>query len=180
MNLLLASNAPIPANSQHAGRLSRPTHEASDRTTSARRPAGPTERPTHHTRRITARRPSRGAWADTSTREPCERCGAPEQCRRPPERGQGGASGRQGPAAGQPCDRVRGARQSCPDARARNTTIWESVSQHARPPVPSETARAWPLSASAWSPCNPCRTQPSVRRQCLCRAQCPDSSKVPL
>eukprot|EP00972_Heterocapsa_arctica_P037928 5582718-Heterocapsa_arctica.AAC.1 len=38
------------------------------------------------------------------TRGPCEHCGAPVQCRRPPERVQGGAGGRQGPAAGRPCD----------------------------------------------------------------------------
>ena len=115
------SNATIPANSPHACRLSRPTRE-SDRTTYARTPADPTERPTHLARRTTARRPSRGARAAASTCEPCERCGAPERCRRPPERGQGGAGGQQGPVAGQPCDTVRGARQSCPDARARNTT----------------------------------------------------------
>ena len=174
------SNASIPANSQHACRLSRSTHEASDRTTNARRPADPTERPTHLARRTTARRPSRGARAAASTRVPCERCGAPEQCRRPPERGQGGEGGRQGPVAGQPYDTVRGAWQSCPDARARNTTIWGTGTQHARPPVPSETARAWPLSVSARSPCNPCRMQPRVGRRCQRRAQCPGSSKVPL
>ena len=116
------SNATIPANSLHACKLSRPTREASDRTTYARRPADPTERPTHLARRTTARRPNRGARAAASTREPRERCGAPERCRRPPERGQGGAGGQQGPVSGQPCDTVRGARQSCPDARARSTT----------------------------------------------------------
>ena len=101
------SNAPIPANSQHACRLSRPAHEPSDRTTYARRPADPTERPTHFARRTTARRPGRGGRAAASTREPCERCGAPERCRRPPERGQGGAGGQQGLVAGQPCDTGR-------------------------------------------------------------------------
>ena len=116
------SNATIRANSRHACRLSRPTREASDRTTYARRPADPTERPTHLARRTTARRPSRGARAAASTREPCERCGAPGRCRRPPGRGQGGARGQKGSVAGQPCDTHRGARQSCPDARARNTT----------------------------------------------------------
>ena len=116
------SNASCLPNSQHACKLSRPTHETSDRTTNARRPADPTERPTHPARRTTAQRPSRGARAAASTRGPCEHCGAPERCQRPPGRGQGGAGGQQGLVAGQPCDTVRGARQSCPDARARNTT----------------------------------------------------------
>ena len=86
----LTSSASILANSVHACRLSRPTRESSDKTTYARRPADPTERPTHLARRTTARRPSRGARAAASTREPCERCGAPKQCRRPPDAGKEG------------------------------------------------------------------------------------------
>ena len=107
---------------QDASRLSRPTNETSDRKTYARRPVDPTGRPMHAAGRTTAQQPSRGARAAASMRVPCERCGAPEQCRWPPERG--------------PCDTARGGRRSWPDASGHNTTMWGVGAQHARPSAP--------------------------------------------